>query len=230
MPTLSCVYLCEGRKVNNATMIRPTILVPGFSDDARCLRPLERFLQREGIPTYAISPQPSDGRVGIEVLAERLAAAITARFSAATPLNLVGFSMGGLICRSYVQQMGGISQTEHLLTIATPHQGTWTAYTYNRPACIQMRPGSHFLTKLNQDLSPLQSINFTSIWTPLDLTIVPATSSYLPIGEMAPILSPFHRTLVIDPRILQAVATHLRKPPTRNPENMPLAYNGRPAT
>lgn len=211
-------------------MSRPTILVPGFSDDARCLRTLEGFLQREGIPAYTISPQPSDGRVGIEVLAERLAAAIAERFSSATPLNLVGFSMGGLICRSYIQQVGGIRQTERLLTIATPHQGTWTAYTYDRPACIQMRPGSHFLTELNRDLAPLQNINFTSIWTPLDLMIVPATSSYLPVGEMVPIFSPFHRTLVIDSRILRTVATYLRKPYTRAAYNTPMSNESEAAT
>lgn len=193
-------------------MLRPTILVPGFSDDAECLRTLERFLQREGIPAYTLSPQPSDGRVGIEVLAERLAGMIGKRLPDATPLNLVGFSMGGLICRSYLQQMGGSEHTERLITIATPHQGTWTAYMYNRPACRQMRPGSRFLAELNHDLSPLQAINFTSIWTPFDLTVVPAISSYLPVGEMAPLLSPFHRTLVIDPRILHAVARYLRKP------------------
>jgi triacylglycerol lipase len=193
-------------------MQTPTILVPGFSDDIRCLSTLERFLQREGLPAYAISPQPTDGTVGIDLLAERLATAISARFSATQRLNLVGFSMGGLICRSYVQQMGGVARTERLITIATPHQGTWTAYGYHRPACIQMRPGSHFLKRLNRDLTALEELNFTSIWTPLDLMILPASSSWLPVGEMAPIISPFHRTMVFDARILQTVAAYLRKP------------------
>lgn len=189
-----------------------TILVPGFSDDERCLETLERFLQREGFPVSTISPQPSDGTVAVDALAERLALVIAARFPAEMPLNLVGFSMGGLICRSYIQQMGGLARTERLITIATPHQGTWTAYACQRPACHQMRPGSHFLTRLNADLSVLEQLNFTSIWTPLDLMILPAFSSYLPVGEMRAILSPFHRTLVIDGQILQAVAASLRKP------------------
>jgi len=193
-------------------MVRATILVPGFSDDAWCLRAMERFLQREGIPACTLSPQPSDGRVGIEVLATRLADAIAAQFPDETPLNLVGFSMGGLVCRSYLQQLGGIVRTERLITIATPHQGTWTAYIYNRPACRQMRPGSRFLLELNRDLSLLKGINFTSIWTPLDLTVVPALSSWLPVGEMAPILSPFHRTMVVDLSVLHAVARYLRMP------------------
>lgn len=189
-----------------------TILVPGFSDDTGILRGLERYLQDAGIAAYAISPQPSNGVVGIEVLAQQLAATIEQQFSAATALNLVGFSMGGLICRSYIQQYGGLAHTERLVTIATPHQGTWTAYTYNRPACIQMRPGSHFLAALNRELAMLQQINFTSIWTPFDLTILPATSSYLPVGEMVQVWSPFHYTLLFDPHIVQIIATQLRQP------------------
>ena len=197
-------------KVDVAVLI--TILVPGFGDDTGILRGLERYLQEAGMAAYALSPQPSNGVVGIEVLAQQLAATIDQQFPTATALNLVGFSMGGLICRSYLQQYGGLARTERLITIATPHQGTWTAYTYNRPACQQMRPGSQFLATLNRDLSALQQVNFTSIWTPFDLTILPATSSYLPVGEMVQVWSPFHYTLLVDPRIVQIIATQLRKP------------------
>lgn len=193
-------------------MVAVTVLVPGFGDDSTVLQGLARFLQRQGLAAYAISPQPSDGAVALEELAQQLADAIGQRFPADVKLNLVGFSMGGLICRSYVQQCGGVARTERLITIATPHQGTWTAYTYNRPACIQMRPGSDFLTALNRDLTDLERLQFTSIWTPFDMTIVPATSSYLPVGEMAPVLSPFHATLLLDPRILQMIAHRLQQP------------------
>lgn len=189
-----------------------TILVPGFSDDTDILRGLESHLRGVGIAAHAISPQPSNGVVSIAVLAQRLAATLAQQFTAATTFNFVGFSMGGLICRSYIQHYGGLTRTERLITIATPHQGTWTAYTYNRPACIEMRPGSDFLATLNRDLSALQQLNFTSIWTPLDLTILPPTSSYLPVGEMVQIWSPFHYTLLLDPRIIQIIATQLQQP------------------
>lgn len=194
------------------SVVSVTILVPGFSDDEGILRGLERYLQEAGLAAYAISPQPSDGTVEIEMLAQRLAATIEQRFTADTMLNLVGFSMGGLICRSYLQQYGGAARAERLITVATPHQGTWTSYIYNRPACIQMRPGSQFLADLNQDLSALQQLNVTSIWTPFDLTILPATSSYLPLGEMIQVWSPFHYTLLLDPRILQMITSRLREP------------------
>ena len=189
-----------------------TILVPGFSDQASFLRPLERALRRKGLDAHVVSPQPSDGCVGIDVLAAALVAEIERTVPAAQPLNLFGFSMGGLICRTYLQRLDGLARTRRLVTLATPHQGTYAAYLYNRPACFQMRPGSEFLADLNRDVDQLAQIYVASIWTPLDLTILPPASSMLPVGEMVPILSPFHRTLVYDPRVVAVVAEHLRKP------------------
>lgn len=193
-------------------MATVTVLVPGFGDNIDVLQGLVHFLHRQGIAAYAISPQPSDGTLAIDELAQQLAVTIAQTVPADTQINLVGFSMGGLICRCYVQQLGSLSRTARLITVATPHQGTWTAYTYNRPACIQMRPGSRFLAGLNRNLADLQKLQFTSIWTPFDLTILPATSSCLPVGEMVPVLSPFHATLLLDPRILQIVAHRLQQP------------------
>lgn len=199
-------------------MNEPTILVPGFGDDIRVLRNLTAFLQKEQLNPYPMSPQPSNGVVGIEVLAAQLAAQIATTFGPEQPINLVGFSMGGLICRAYVQKLEGARRTQRLITVATPHQGTWTAYSYNRPACLQMRPGSEFLTDLNQDTSALEQIKFVSIWTPLDLTIVPANSSRLLVGETLSIVSPLHSLLLADPRILRVIGNILRQPVVRQAE------------
>ncbi len=173
------------------------------------MRGLERHLHRTVGPAMTLSPQPSDGRVGIEALAETLAEQIEQTIGPIQPFNLVGFSMGGLICRYYLQHLAEKERVERLLTIATPHQGTWSAYIFNCPACLQMRPGSHFLQSLNSDLTALQTIAFTSLWSPFDLTILPAMSSWLPVGEIVPIASPFHRTMVLDPQVFRAVSRRL---------------------
>ncbi len=193
-------------------MSEPTILVPGFQDDARRLRSLSHWLAQENLHPYSFAPHPSNGTLAIEAMAHQLAHYIASNFAPGQPINLFGFSMGGLICRSYIQHLGGVAHTQRLITLATPHNGTYTSYMFNRPACVQMRPGSAFLRTLNQDLSALERLNFTSIWTPLDLMIVPAMSSVLPVGENISIVSPLHRTLPVDPRILRAIAERLRRP------------------
>ncbi len=192
-------------------MTEPTILVPGFMDNTRTLRSLVMHLEQQGLQPHAVSPQPSTGEVGIEDLAAQLRDHIVANFAPEQPLNLVGFSMGGLICRSYVQQLGGAARTKRLITVATPHHGTLSAFIYNRLATHQMRPGSAFLQELNRDLTLLQQLQFTTIWTPLDLTILPATSALLPVGNAVTVLSPFHGVMLFDPQVLRVIAQKLRE-------------------
>ncbi|OUC05635.1 hypothetical protein RY27_26030, partial [Litorilinea aerophila] len=154
-------------------------------------------------------PQPSTGEVALEQLAGQLAEAIVARFGESRPLNLFGFSMGGLIVRYYLQILGGVERVQRLVTLATPHRGTWLGWLFRREASRQMRPGSAFLQELNRDLSPLERVQFTSIWTPLDLTIVPAWSSRLPVGRSQIVWAPFHGTLLQNPRVHRAVVQAL---------------------
>lgn len=186
-----------------------TVLVPGFGDSEYNLRGFARHLEERVGPTIALSPQPSDGRVGIDKLAEMLALQLEPWIQRVYAINLVGFSMGGLICRYYYQFLATNLPLQRLVTIACPHNGTWSAYSLSCPACLQMRPGSQFLRKLNHDLTILQQVQFVSIWSPFDLTIIPAFSSWLPVGEIVTIASPLHQTMLFDPRVLSAVSVRL---------------------
>lgn len=188
----------------------PVLLVPGIFDTAARMKKMERYLRRAGINAQVVSPQPSDGTIGLDVMAWKLAGYIESAFPADQPLALVGFSMGGLICRSYIQQMGGRLRTRQLITLSTPHHGTYTGYFFDRPAPIQMRPGSYFLRELNRDLAPLAEVDFTSIWTPCDLTILPAESSRMPVGRMVQIPTLIHHFVVEDRRVWCAVEQALK--------------------
>jgi triacylglycerol lipase len=193
----------------------PVVLVPGINDNVGKVAYLAAQLQRAGFETYPISPQPSSGAVEIQVLAEQLSAMIQEQLGN-RPIYLFGFSMGGLIGRYYVQKLGGAAHVEKLVTLATPNQGTWMGRVYfNRPACRQMLPNSDFLAGLNRDLSALAQVDYTSIWTRLDLTIVPAHSSWLPVGTMLPIISPVHGWLLRDPLVVRVVVEQFVEAATR---------------
>ncbi len=193
--------------VEHSTELRPIVLTPGFQDDERKVTWLASAMRRRGLQPLVISPQPTDASVGIEVLAEKLVRALDAAVGPTQPVDLFGFSMGGLIHRYFVQNLGGLARVRRMMTVATPHRGSWTpTWLPPRPALTQMSVGSEFLAALNADLSPLHQLDFMALWTPFDLSVLPGHSAYLPGLPQRRVISPFHATLLRDPVVVHNVA------------------------
>jgi triacylglycerol lipase len=119
----------------------------------------------------------------VDELALQVRAFVDQHLPPGQPFDLIGFSMGGLVSRYYVQRLGGVERVRRLITISAPHRGSYWAYVIGNIACRQMRPGSAFLEELNRDVNMLEQVKFVSLWTPLDLMIVPASSSKLKVGQ-----------------------------------------------
>ena len=126
------------------------------------------------------------------------------------PLDFVAFSMGGLVCRYYLQRLGGLERTGRFVTISTPHRGSWLAWLLFNTGGRQMRPGSPFLRDLARDADRLEATRFTSLWTPLDVMIVPSNSSVIPEARCRKIWCLMHPLMVLEPRCLRAAAQSLR--------------------
>ena len=190
----------------------PVVLVHGFKDNAAKLEPLARFLRCDGWDARTVTLAPSWGQVGIEVLAKQLGDWIADQFAPGQKIDLAGFSMGGLVCRFYLQRLGGLARVQRFVTISTPHNGTLMARFWPGAGCRQMRSGSEFLRDLNGDAHLLASIQFTSLWTPFDLMILPARSSCLKVGTAQMLRVLAHPLMVWQPSCLRAIATCLRQP------------------
>ncbi len=191
----------------------PVVLVHGFWDTAQVLSSMSGYLNDLGWSVHSLDLVPNDGTQALEQLAQQLDAYINRTFPPEQPIDLVGYSMGGLVSRYYVQRLGGLDRVRRFITLSSPHHGTWTAYTFDRPGCLQMRPNSPFLEDLNRDaIEQLSRLKFTSMWTPYDLMIVPAQSSLMPIGQTIELPIFLHRWMVSDSRSLQVVAQILSEP------------------
>jgi triacylglycerol lipase len=195
----------------------PVVLVHGIKDDARKMQRMARYLRREGWTAYTVTLAPSWGQVGLDELARQLAAFVDETFPRGEKFDLVAFSMGGLVSRYYVQRLGGIERVERFVTISSPHNGTWMAWLIPNPGCRQMRPQSDFLRDLNNDIDTLDRLQFTSIWTPLDLTIVPPKSSCVRVGRAIKLWMPAHPLMVLHPRAWHLVADVLGSEPLNSP-------------
>jgi triacylglycerol lipase len=175
----------------------PVLLLHGFHDSAASMEPLRRWLIGRGWNASAVNLFPSDGTATLEDLAKQLASYVDKSFPAEQRVDLVGFSMGGLVCRYYVQRLNAACRVDRLISISAPNQGTWLACLSRKPGCLEMRPRSAFLTSLNRDTKSLARVQFTSIWTPLDLMIVPASSSRLPVGREQKFWAPAHPLMIL---------------------------------
>lgn len=153
------------------------VLVHGFLETGDNFKPLRKSLQDQGYGCLVPRLRPGDGRSGIESLAAGLKHEIDTALGPDQPFTLIGFSMGGLVSRHYLQHLGGASRCRMLVTISSPHHGTHTAWLYPGTGARQMRPGSVFLKDLARSEHRLGAMPVVSYRTPMDLIILPAASS-----------------------------------------------------
>jgi len=198
--------------------LAPVLLIHGIDDSVRLFRRMQPFLEQRGFSVHSFNLTPNDGKASLSRMAQQVESYVRERLAKDEAFDLVGFSMGGMIARYYVQRLGGLARVRRFITIAAPHRGTWSAYLRNNPGARDMRPGSSFLRDLDRDADTLGRLSFTSIWTPLDLMIVPSTSSRLGVGRSIPVLSLAHPLMVRDRRVLRLVEGILSgNPPASRP-------------
>ena len=196
-------------KIITTKQQNPVLLVHGINDTGAVFDKMTLYLRQRGLSVYTVDLVPNNGAEVLDKLAQQVANYINAIFTPEQPLDLVGFSMGGIVSRYYIQRLGGIERVQRFISISSPHKGTVIAYGSWLPGCVQMRPNSHFLEDLNSDVQMLKKINFTSIWTPYDLMILPATSSQLGIGKEVTLPVLLHPLMLTDTRSLEIVAEAL---------------------
>jgi triacylglycerol lipase len=184
------------------------LLVHGIWGDAVQLEPLKRGLERNGVGSVtALSFSPNDGRATIEELGAQIAREVDRLREEGAHVDVVGFSMGALASRWYVQRGGGKEKIRRFVSISGPHAGTLTALAVGFAGVRQMRPGSDLLRDLASDSDPWGDVEVHALYTPFDLMIVPAVSSLL-VGARTTHKVPalLHRFMLSDQRVHAIVA------------------------
>ncbi|MEM8603319.1 MAG: alpha/beta fold hydrolase [Cyanobacteria bacterium P01_H01_bin.121] len=184
------------------------ILLHGLNDTASIFKGLRSQLVDWGYDVHAIDLTPCNAQAGLEPLAEQVAHYVNAQVPKG-PLTVIGFSMGGIVGRYYLQRLDSQQRVNHLITIASPHHGSWAAYLHPGQGCEQMRPGSEFLTTLNQELPLRKTTQLTSIWSHFDLMILPATNSIIETATNLQIPVLLHPWMVNDARCIEAIGQAL---------------------
>jgi triacylglycerol lipase len=188
---------------------RHVVLVHGFIETGSSFRMMKRSLEKRGFVCFVPKLRPSDGRGGLEHLAEGLKRDIDATYGPSQPISIVAFSMGGLVSRHYLQHLGGAARCRKLVTISSPHHGTHAAWLYPTKGAEQMRPGSEFLKTLASTESKLGNMAVVSYRTPLDLIILPASSSIWNRATNVPHPAILHPLMLTSSTVIRDVSRRL---------------------
>ncbi len=201
------------------------VLVHGFVCNRGFWNPWMRRFRAAGVPFVAVNLEPVFGR--IDDYLDIVDAAI-ARVRAATgraPL-VVAHSMGGLAVRRWLSRRNVRDAVEHVVTIGSPHAGTWLARFGVTPNGMQMRRPNTWLEALRsaeaarEEGSPYS--HFTCFYSHCDNIVFPPSTATLPGADNRHVPGSAHVHLADQPEVFEAVWSRV--------SSASAANSGNPAT
>ena len=194
-------------------MSPPLVLVHGLWDSPRLFRRLIQGLDQTNRPLLAPHLPHGLGWVPLRQLAHRLDQHIQERFGPDTSIDLLGFSMGGVIGRIWLQELGGVQRTRRFFSVGSPQQGTLAAQLIPRPllaGAADMKVGSRLLRELNAQPQALAGVECCSFFCRWDLMVSPGWRAVLPVGRRVEIPVWTHQQLISHPTAIQRLCSRLR--------------------
>lgn len=203
----------------------PVLLVPGYGGSTAALEVLAAALRQAG-RTASVVPLPGDGTGDLALSVAALEAAVAA--SGPLPVDLVGYSAGGVVARLWTKEQP--SQVRRVVTLGSPHHGTDVAALGVAllpgacpVACQQLVPGSPLLDDLNDGDETPDGPEWLSLWTTQDRTVTPPTSARLDgaveleLQQLCPGLVVSHSDLPRDATVTRVVLGALSGPGIAEP-------------
>jgi triacylglycerol lipase len=194
------------------TAAPPLVLVHGLFDTPEIFRGLRHYLGDRRDPLLVPHLPHGIGTTDLETLAGRLGERIEREFGPDQAVDVLGFSMGGLIARTWIQLLGGHQRTRRFTTVASPHRGTLAALPWPRfplAGVADMKPGSALLRRLAAADALLKKVECCSFYCPTDLTVFPGWQAVLPVGARRALPVLWHNRLMAEPASLDPVVAEL---------------------
>lgn len=184
-------------------------------DTPRLFDRLQRLLAGRRGPLLIPHLPHRFGLTPIAEQAELLGSHIEAAFGLEQPIDLLGFSMGGVIARTWIQRLGGYRRTRRFISVGSPQQGTLTARpwpSWPLAGIADLKAGSPLLVQLNSNLATLELVDCCSFYCHPDLMVMPAWRAVLPIGPGRSLPVRYHHQLMTHPSALRALVAELLRP------------------
>ena len=183
---------------------RGVVLVHGFV----CNRGLwNRWLQRlhqQRRVVCAVNLEPVFGSIDDYVPAIDAAVHRVTQATGQPPL-VVCHSMGGLAVRAWLRALDADKRVAQVVTLGTPHHGTWLARFSVVANASQMRRDSRWLAQLRRDEPPARGALFTCYYSACDNIVFPTSTAVLPGAHRVLVPGVAHVALVFDAAIMDEV-------------------------
>ena len=161
-------------------------MIHGLWNNSSIFSSISSKLDDIGVEYFAPTLKHSYGMTSIIDLTNILNELILEKYGLEKKLDILGFSMGGIIGRYWLQKFNGHKRTRRLISIGSPHKGTLMAQfipKYPFKGISEMKINSKFLRKLADNdffLDDIECINFFTYW---DLMVFPGSWANLNSGE-----------------------------------------------
>jgi triacylglycerol lipase len=182
------------------------VLVHGFFCNRGFWLPWMQRLQALGVPYVSVNLEPIFG--SIDDYAPIVDDAVT-RATALTgqPPTLICHSMGGLAARAWLAATpGAASRIGKIITIGTPHRGTWLARFSHLANGRQMRHDCDWQQSLvarELELHPQRNAGLFVCWySNTDNIVFPASTATLPGADNRLVAGAAHVALAFHPKVM----------------------------
>lgn len=205
----------------------PVLLAHGMYGDRRSLEAIARHLRSAGfLQVEPITLAPVDGSVSVAPLAAQLdvqARALIER-TRAERIDVVGYSLGALVARYWLQRLRGRERTRRFISLAGPQNGVVGGALPVAALSRDLRPVSDLYGDLARDPDPWGATEVASFFSPFDLVIVPAHSAILPRSTLIHAFAvPTHHQMSTHPSVLSAIEHALGDREMTLPTTVPAA-------
>ena len=181
---------------------RGVVFVHGFVCNRGFWNPWMRKLRAAGHPFVAVNLEPVFGSIeAYAPIVEDAVGRVTQASGGLAPV-LVCHSMGGLAARAWLRGSGATGRVHHVVTIGTPHRGTWLGKFSHTSNGRQMRLQSEWLAQLAQHRA---AAPFTCWYSNCDNIVFPASTATLPGADNRLVRGVAHVELAFRPELLQHV-------------------------
>ena len=190
----------------------PIILIHGLWNTSEIFSLITSKLDEREIEYFAPTLKHKYGMTSIAELTSLFNDLILERYGLEKELDILGFSMGGIIGSYWIKKLNGFKRTRRFITVGSPHNGTLASQLvpkYPFRGISEMKINSLLLKELSKYDYLLKDIKCISFFTYWDLMVFPGWRANLNKGEKISLKIYKHKNLVRNQEAVEKIICRL---------------------